>query len=538
MGHLVTIGVVLLIVLSIVTVVGHGIWVLLAYLFAAGARERRPQFRPVRRCPACDVPLLPGFAACGECGWPRAASQESRNLAVLRELTRQVEDFGQRSLLDPLTRANLLAAIHQQQERSAPKPAPAPAAAPEPATPRPAASKEAVEAELVAETTAEAAGPEYALAGEAAQTQAPRLDPRERAERYAARRTAAAQSVTEPAATTPPRPPARPWSEILAAFMEQRHIRWGELIGGLLIVCCSIALVISFWAEIAERPFLKFFVFNGVTAALFGLGVYTFRRWKLETTSHGLLLIATLLVPLNFLAIAAFSTGTAPLNVITLGGEAISVVVFSALVYYAGKIVMPRVPLLLTASVIVPSVLALVIRRHVGPESSFWLVFGLAAALAACYSAANLVFLRSARRWEQLDESGANAIFKLLGVSTFALALPLALLLVKTTAVVETLHRLAPLATLLGLPALAAGLLFWQRIIDRERALLRTAGTNLAVLGVALMLAGIGLAWPDPSGMLPAALVNFAVLTGVAILFALPAAHLLAALCLSIVGLL
>ena len=82
--------------------------------------------------------------------------------------------------------------------------------------------------------------------------------------------------------------------------MEERNIRWGELVGGLLIVCCSVALVISFWSKIAERPFLKFFVFNGVTAVLFGVGFYTHSRWKLRTTSHGLLIIATLLVPLNF----------------------------------------------------------------------------------------------------------------------------------------------------------------------------------------------------------------------------------------------
>ena len=92
--------------------------------------------------------------------------------------------------------------------------------------------------------------------------------------------------------------------------MEERNMRWGELVGGLLIVSCSIALVISFWSAIAERPWLKFFLFNGVTAALFGVGFYSEHRWRLRTTSRGLLTIGTLLVPLNFLAIAAFSSPT------------------------------------------------------------------------------------------------------------------------------------------------------------------------------------------------------------------------------------
>ena len=130
-------------------------------------------------------------------------------------------------------------------------------------------------------------------------------------------------------------------SRLLAAFMEEKNIRWGELVGGLLIVGCSIALVISFWSEIAARPLLKFVLFNGVTAALFGVGLYTDRRWKIHTTSHGLLVIATLLVPLNFLAIAAFTQGAPPTDALTLAGEAVSLVVFSLLVYLAGRIVVP-----------------------------------------------------------------------------------------------------------------------------------------------------------------------------------------------------
>ena len=37
----------------------------------------------------------------------------------------------------------------------------------------------------------------------------------------------------------------RGFAGALAAFMEERNIFWGELIGGILIVGCSIALVIT-----------------------------------------------------------------------------------------------------------------------------------------------------------------------------------------------------------------------------------------------------------------------------------------------------
>jgi hypothetical protein len=58
--------------------------------------------------------------------------------------------------------------------------------------------------------------------------------------------------------------------------------------------------VLSFWQQISERPLLKFSLFNGVTAALFGIGLYFHRRWRLQTTTHGLMLISMLLVPLTF----------------------------------------------------------------------------------------------------------------------------------------------------------------------------------------------------------------------------------------------
>jgi hypothetical protein len=40
--------------------------------------------------------------------------------------------------------------------------------------------------------------------------------------------------------------------------MEESNIRWGEIIGGLLIIGCSTALVVSLWAQISQIPVLKF----------------------------------------------------------------------------------------------------------------------------------------------------------------------------------------------------------------------------------------------------------------------------------------
>ena len=157
-------------------------------------------------------------------------------------------------------------------------------------------AQESTEAQEVAELPRPVARPA---------TVSERVQPFQAAREQAEREQNAAE---EAARSTPPATPTREaWGDVLNAFMEQKHIRWGELAGGLLIVSCSIALVISFWDQIAQRTWLKFGVFNGVTAALFAAGLHAAKRWKLPTTSQGLLIIATLLVPLNFLAMAAFS---------------------------------------------------------------------------------------------------------------------------------------------------------------------------------------------------------------------------------------
>src|ERR1044072_8328584 len=140
----------------------------------------------------------------------------------------------------------------------------------------------------------------------------------------------------------------RSFSEVLNSFMEESNIRWGEIIGGLLIIGCSTALVVSLWAQISQIPVLKFLIFTTVTAVLFGIGLYTEHRWKLPTTSRGILTIATLLVPLNFLAIAAVSASNTS-GALVIGSEIAAPAIFLCLVYFAGRIITPGCAHILSA---------------------------------------------------------------------------------------------------------------------------------------------------------------------------------------------
>src|SRR5579885_950344 len=87
--------VVLVCVLAIITVVGHGIWVMLASIFGSGtAPPVRPDAGPRRRrtCPGCGGRLLPIDRDCPRCG----LDQDSR-LAAQVERVR----FAERAEIEP-----------------------------------------------------------------------------------------------------------------------------------------------------------------------------------------------------------------------------------------------------------------------------------------------------------------------------------------------------------------------------------------------------------------------------------------------------
>ncbi len=344
-------------VLSIVTLVGHGIWVVLARTFGSRRSDVLVPPRPASPdvCPRCWA-RMPG-SRCVVCLWPQdtlslgsqpdSLAPQQQSEAALTDLQSHLTHYEKLGLIDAEIRDQIRTTILAQRQRLAET---------QQATQRAEAVKRNLDkaahtAALSADTPAQPAAkpivqPSLPVKKTITPVDPTERDPTERARRYMASRQAAANSPT------PPSPhPRKALPRLFAAFMEDKNIRWGELVGGLLIVCSSVALVISFWSEIADRPLLKFFLFGGVTAGLFGAGFYTDRRWKIHTTSHGVLTIAILLVPLNFLAIAAFTRHTPSANLVTLVGEAVSLLLFSWLVWVAGRIVVPRQAHLLTVGV-------------------------------------------------------------------------------------------------------------------------------------------------------------------------------------------
>ncbi len=323
------------------------------------------------------------------------------------------------------------------------------------------------------------------------------------------------------------------FSELFSSFMEESNIRWGEIVGGLLIIGCSTALVVSLWAQIAQIPVLKFLIFTTVTAVLFGIGLYTKYRWKLRTTSRGILTIATLLVPLNFLAIAAVSAGNTS-GALVIASELAAPAIFLCLVYFAGRVITPGCAHILSAGVLGSSVGQLLVRHFGSLDASPLLLIFLGAFPVACYVATVGLALRVVLHDRQIDETETTTVFTALGTMSFAALLPFALLLYKSGPIGMSMMYLAPLVTLWGVPMLATGTILWRRIENRELVAARTAGTALGILGLMIVLAGMILAWPNPASIVPAALLNFAILTVLAVTLRLPFAHVIAALCFAL----
>ena len=534
------------VVLGLVTVVGHGIWVLLAALFRGAAP--RAEFPGATTCPRCGARLK--SHRCSLCDWPTPLIQHDRTPEALSAMRDQVERLRRLGLIDRDVHRRILELLDAERLRLLGPAILVETMAAEPIEPvqsfgafQPPAMAGTPSPASLASADPSPAKPrspedEYAILPPQPLSELPPSSPEVRVRQYMASRAEAealGQPHDEQADGAAPRiPPRARLADLLAAFMEEKNIRWGELVGGLLIVCCSIALVISFWAKIAERPFLKFFVFNGVTAALFGLGLYSAHRWKLRTTSQAVLTISILLVPLNFLAIAAFSQDSPSSLALTVAGEAVSVVLFAALSYLAGRMVMPGTPWLLVAGVIWPSVVQLLVRRWVDPTTDVPRLLALGAAPLVGYAAVNGLALWRQRRPSADQTPAVYEALTLLGTSTFAAFLPLGLLLFKTGRPETVLHQLAVLVSGCGAPPLAVGLFLWRRLTDKHLSGLRTAALSIAVAGAAMLLAGVALAWPIPTAMLPTALVAAVTLSAIGVAFRLPEAHLPAVACLAL----
>jgi hypothetical protein len=336
---------------------------------------------------------------------------------------------------------------------------------------------------------------------------------------------------TEPASTSS-ESESRGLAGIFQAFMEEKNIRWGELVSGLLIVVSSVGLVISLWATLKDWiPYFPVAVFLAATAAMHGAGLYTLKRWRLRSTSRGLLLVSTLLVPLNVLAAMVLNANKAAYGSIDYGAVTLGLALLAGLVYSAARILNKRNPWPLFVAVTGSAVGMSLIGRLTVPGESEARTLLLFAIPFASFFAATLAHVHRLSAGKRLPPRRVAQSFRFLGIGLFSLAISGAFLAAKSGEILPTLSLLSPLVSLLAATLTAAGLVIQQRMSKsgaEKDATYQTAGTAIALGGGVLILAAVALAWPRPDLLVEVGLLNAIAFSALAFMAEMPALHLFA----------
>jgi hypothetical protein len=356
----------------------------------------------------------------------------------------------------------------------------------------------------------------------------------------------------------PPPAPRRSFGEMMAAFMEERNILWGELVGGLLIVGCSIALVISLREKLEEFRYFPFLMISAVTAALIGAGRYTLSHWKLESTSRGLLVIGAMMVPLCFMVLADLASGGTG-HALDVSTEVAAIVVFTWLVRGAANILVRR-PIgaaapwsdwLATLAILGASASMLLVphlEKFEDSPGSSGLLGLVGYAPAVFFVLTQALGWQAVYRKDEISARQAGGLFLGLALSAYALGVTFGFILIRTGNIGKALEYLAVPVALAGLPLLLGGTIAAAKLRGGEKdgggepaglplGVAAVIATMLSLGGTLVLLLALGAAWPHPIRLTAIATVNALVLALVAHRFRLAVAYVPAQICLAVAAL-
>jgi hypothetical protein len=524
----------LTVALAAITVLGHLSWLVLAAILRWLSGTGLAEEREATPCPACGARLWAGAVRCDRCGHPLVPPTTPRIeddwAATLRHLRRLHE----RGWIEAAEHDALVALMRE----AGPEVASLRGVEARPGTPTAAvpsageAGADSTDEEIVdAIVLAEAVSP--IAPRPAPPPTAPAVPPAALPPVHALDRDYAEQPVAVSAAR-------RQLASVLQTFMAEKNIRWGELLAGLLIVGSAVGLVISLRATLSETiPYFPALIFMGITLAIYGAGMYTLRRWNLRATSRGVLTIALLLTPLNFLAAIIMSgpEDRAVTHPVYLLAVAVGLSAGAWITFSAGRALVQRGWWRLTCGVLAASVGQLLIDRWARPGASLGETSLLAAVPLGGFLLATASQIRGALPWWHLSGRHAQRLFLTLGISLFALAAPLGVLISKDEPLRDSIAQLAPVLSLVAAVILATGLLVHRRLVHPRWAAQRTAGTALAVGGAMLMGAAVVFAWPRPDLLIAVGLTNGVMLVGLALRGNLAILHVAAVSCLALASL-
>lgn len=330
--------------------------------------------------------------------------------------------------------------------------------------------------------------------------------------RTASRREAEAK-VGQTRKATRPSPSVAPWEadepaapatrsisfrEMMARFMLEKNIRWGELASGILIVGSALGLVISLREQLQDTiPYFSAILFFAITAAVIGAGIYTLKKWKLRTTSRGTLVIGLLLIPLSLLAACLLSERE--MEVLATDDPRywlailIGLPAYTGLSWVAGKYLLRKGQWPIVWAVGMTAIGTLLINRMGTPQSSLAVLLALTLPLIIGFVGGTWGILPTKQRDRIWAPRRLRRLWIALGIATFAVALAAALLFVRVDDSLRVMSALLPLLTVIGLTGTALG-----RRLNRPASSLRLEkyrpiamameGTGIVVVAIATLL--------------------------------------------------
>ena len=311
----------------------------------------------------------------------------------------------------------------------------------------------------------------------------------------------------------PPAPkPRRTFNEVMAGFMLEKNIRWGELASGILIVGSAVGLVVSLRNELRDTiPYFSALIFLLITAAIHGAGIYTLKKWKLRTTSRGTLLIGLLLIPLNFLAACILTGNEADRREFTDPLLWIAIVIglssFGAMSWFSSKYLLRRGNLPMVVAIMGCAIGTLVINRvdHLDDSSLRKLLVTLPLALSFLVGTA--MFYK--RQWLRVrwPERSTSRLFIFLGVSAFSLLVAASMLIVRADQKSAAVVALMPAFSIVCLMTTWLGRIVWKGAAGKEQRRLSLTGLTLHILGLGAMAATLFVSVSNPTVLLLTALI-------------------------------
>ncbi len=298
----------------------------------------------------------------------------------------------------------------------------------------------------------------------------------------------------------------RALGDVLKQFLSARNIHWGELLSALLIVGSAVGLILSLRTELSRIiPMFPAVIFSLVVLAIHLAGFYTLTRWKLPSTSRGLLFLGAIMIPISALASSLLLKGDASSGLQSqtfilpaiLGGLGLG-----TLAFLAGRHLFPSAPLAWSFPPVLSGLAILVTRHHPDVSHSEMAFLSLAAgALSPLLATALTLSLSS---W--LESRTNRRILpyeplRLLGSSGFAATVAVVYLLFQAEVSMERPLKIAIPAWLLGTLCCWIGGYFSKRARANDTLdgrpttdmppAIRLVGTSISILAGLAFLAGL-----------------------------------------------